>query len=106
MIKKITTTVANQNILQLEPIKAMIKERMGIITENDYQLLINAEGLGLDMSFDIIFPSTNQVFINDRLEANDILENIVYTTNGRYYKKVKRIEIATPCACTINFEIL
>lgn len=106
MIKKITTVAANQNILQLEPMKAMIKERMGITTEKEYQLLISSKGLGLDISFDIIFSAINQVFINENLEANDIIENIVYTTNGRYYKRIKSIEIGTPCTCTINFEIL
>ena len=92
---KFTTTTNDENILDNIDVQKRICERLGIPTDKYLSLL---SGDGIKMDFTLFFSATNKVSVNNGL-FDDLIEDSVFTSGGKYM--VKSIRIKTPTTASI-----
>jgi hypothetical protein len=99
-IVKFTTTIAEEDIMQLAVVKERIMERMGLTTDSQYDSAISNNSI--KMRFSIFFPSINQISINEK-DYDDLIEDVVYDSSD--YTIIKTIKIKVATTATFYFEM-
>lgn len=94
-----TTTAAEQDILQNTAVSAKIKERLGGINDEQYQAILNGDGIELE--FTIFFSAANSVSINGK-SYNPAIEGVVYSSGDYVYAKSIKINTATTALLSFN----
>lgn len=93
-----TTTIANEDILQINEVKNAIKDRMAINTDEDYQIMLSSGMIRLE--FDLYFNGSNTVSINNGY-ASCLLEDTIYSSGEKV--TLKSIKIGNIASGVFSF---
>lgn len=96
-----TTSAGQQEIMTNPAVQAKIQERLGGITQEQYNNLLNNGGI--EMEFTIFFSGANSVSVNGG-SYNPAIENAVYSSGDYVYVNSIMINNATTALLSFNIK--
>lgn len=93
---KFTTTSADEEILNIAEVKAVLYDMLGADSEEEYQMLVSN---GIDTNIDV-FTTETRIKINNTT-YNDLIEDTLYSTNN--VTRIFSVKSESPASGVIVF---